>query len=286
MLATRRCPACTIHEDRMWLHQWLDLKKKKEWSHTQNLTQDGEPQRYVWGRRIRMVNPRDIAMECRRRIRMVNPRDIAGECRRRRMVNPRDIAVEHRRRRMVNPRDIAVEHRRRRMVNPRDIAVEHRRRRMVNPRDIAVEHRRRMVYLRDIAGECRRRMLNPRDKAGERRRRRRMVNPRDIAGERGRRKVNPRDVAEEHRRRKNGGNGTSHGYCLLSIWVSCVAVPIWLQFHAFCPLFSREQVVLRFPFVYNVKHFTVLSGGFLCWGSHLFSICTFCCLVRETASLA
>ena len=44
----------------------------------------------------KVVNPRDIAGECRRRRRrMVNPRDIAGECRRRR------------RRRMVNPRDIA-----------------------------------------------------------------------------------------------------------------------------------------------------------------------------------
>ena len=53
-----------------------------------------------------MVNPRDIAGECRRRRRMVNPRDIAGEHRsrtRRRMVNPRDIAGERRSRRRRRP---------------------------------------------------------------------------------------------------------------------------------------------------------------------------------------
>ena len=42
-----------------------------------------------------MVNPRDLAGECRRRRRrMVNPRDLAGECRRRirRIMNSRDLA--------------------------------------------------------------------------------------------------------------------------------------------------------------------------------------------------
>ena len=47
-------------------YSWGTQKKK-----------NGEPQRYNWeGRRIRMVNPRDIAGEHKR---MVNPRDIAGK---------------------------------------------------------------------------------------------------------------------------------------------------------------------------------------------------------------
>ena len=49
MPATKRHPACTIHEDGMWLPQWLDDKR----SHTQTSHQNGEPQIYSW--------------ECRRR---------------------------------------------------------------------------------------------------------------------------------------------------------------------------------------------------------------------------
>ena len=94
-----------------------------------------------------MMNPTYIAEERNRRIRMVNPRDIAGNAeeeeaegeewrtpsytryswerkRKRRMVYPGDLAGE---RRIiiiiVNPRDIAREHRRgRRRMNPRDTA--------------------------------------------------------------------------------------------------------------------------------------------------------------------
>ena len=47
--ATKTHPACTIHEDRMWLPQWLDKKKKKKGKMRKNLTQHGEPQRYSWG---------------------------------------------------------------------------------------------------------------------------------------------------------------------------------------------------------------------------------------------
>ena len=43
-----------IHEDWMWLPLWLDLKKKKKWSHTQKPhKKTGEPQRYSWERRRR-----------------------------------------------------------------------------------------------------------------------------------------------------------------------------------------------------------------------------------------
>ena len=94
-----------------------------------------------------MMNLTYIAGERNRRIRMVNPRDIAGNAeeeeaegeewrtpsytryswerkRKRRMVNPGDLAGE---RRIiiiiVNPRDITREHRRgRRRMNPRDTA--------------------------------------------------------------------------------------------------------------------------------------------------------------------
>ena len=42
---------------------------------TQKVKKNGEPQIYSWERRrrIRMVNPKDIAGEGRRRIRMVKP---------------------------------------------------------------------------------------------------------------------------------------------------------------------------------------------------------------------
>ena len=57
-------PAYTIHEDGMWLPQWLVLKKKKKRKQKQNkktnkqkkgyirknLPQNGEPQRYNWER--------------------------------------------------------------------------------------------------------------------------------------------------------------------------------------------------------------------------------------------
>ena len=52
MLATKAHPACTIHEDGMWLPLWLDYKTV---TYAKNLTPKkyGEPQRYSW--------------ECRRR---------------------------------------------------------------------------------------------------------------------------------------------------------------------------------------------------------------------------
>ena len=47
MPATETHPACTVHEDRMWLPQWFDQKIN---SHIRkNLTQNGEPQRCSWG---------------------------------------------------------------------------------------------------------------------------------------------------------------------------------------------------------------------------------------------
>ena len=49
-------PACTIHEDEMWLPQWLDSK----WSHTQKISPT-------------TVNPRDIGGEHRRRRRPSHP---------------------------------------------------------------------------------------------------------------------------------------------------------------------------------------------------------------------
>ena len=48
MPATKTHPACTIHEDGMWLPQWLD-EKKTNGHICKNLTQNGEPQRYSWG---------------------------------------------------------------------------------------------------------------------------------------------------------------------------------------------------------------------------------------------
>ena len=45
ILAAKTHPAWIIHEDWMWLPQWLDLKN----GHIrENLTQNGEPQRYSW----------------------------------------------------------------------------------------------------------------------------------------------------------------------------------------------------------------------------------------------
>ena len=61
MLATKTHPACTIHEDGMWLLQWLDLKN----GHIhKNLTQNGEPQRYSWGMQKKK---KEKKKECTRR---------------------------------------------------------------------------------------------------------------------------------------------------------------------------------------------------------------------------
>ena len=51
MPATKTHPACTAHEDGMWVPQWLDLKKKKKKNGhiRKKLTQNGEPQRSSWG---------------------------------------------------------------------------------------------------------------------------------------------------------------------------------------------------------------------------------------------
>ena len=45
MPATKAHPACTIHEDGMWLPQWLDQKTVL---YTKNLTQNGDSQRSCW----------------------------------------------------------------------------------------------------------------------------------------------------------------------------------------------------------------------------------------------
>ena len=50
--ATKTHPACTIHEDGMWLPQWLhkskDKTKQRKGHIGKNLTQNGEPQRCSW----------------------------------------------------------------------------------------------------------------------------------------------------------------------------------------------------------------------------------------------
>ena len=51
MLAAKTHPACTIHEDGMWLSQWLDVKKTVTYSNISS----------------KMENPRDIAGKSRRR---------------------------------------------------------------------------------------------------------------------------------------------------------------------------------------------------------------------------
>ena len=71
MVATITLLACTIHDDGLWLSQWLDRKWPRikgfqpEWcistiyhawdkpSICKNLTKNGEPQRYTWERRRR-----------------------------------------------------------------------------------------------------------------------------------------------------------------------------------------------------------------------------------------
>ena len=52
-----RCmPATKTHPDAPsmktecdYLNSWIEKKKKKKWSHAQNLTQNSKPQRYRWG---------------------------------------------------------------------------------------------------------------------------------------------------------------------------------------------------------------------------------------------
>ena len=46
MPETKTHPACTIHENGMWLPQWLNEKNGHKYK---ILTQNGEPQRYSWG---------------------------------------------------------------------------------------------------------------------------------------------------------------------------------------------------------------------------------------------
>ena len=63
MPATKTHPARTIHEDGMWLPQWLDKKKT-----TTNKQKTKTTKTATYAKiSPKMANPRDIAGECRRR---------------------------------------------------------------------------------------------------------------------------------------------------------------------------------------------------------------------------
>ena len=177
---------------------------------------NGQPQRYSWEHRRRMVNPRDTAGNARRRRRrMVNPRDIAGNTEeewwtpeiqlrtQKKNGEPQRYSWEHRRRRrMVNPRDTAgnaeeeeeewwtpeIQLRtQKKNGEPQRYSWEHRRRRMVNPRDTAgnAEEEEEEWWTPEIQLGTQKKKKNgePQRYSWEcRRRRRRMVNPRDTAG--------------------------------------------------------------------------------------------------------